>query len=1249
MKRRSNVTGVGGSNKNSRVQCSKCQKSMRSDHLNRHLKSHNSSKRCKYCNKLLREDQLAKHEILCKDGIDEAKCNRGECAMLETDLEYSSVSGTFRTFRLNVESDPDYDKLLAKVILAAKAIIMHLVKQCPIKAQVWLELNFFEKTSFGKDRTIRIFRSIMEPILEGTKVESFLERSKVYLKSQIEWWQGRGSALQFDGLGKAFVDASRYKPLCGGCQFEAPKIVKDMKSVLNIKAPDDKCFLYCLLAKMYPVKQNPYRPSKYSAKEAKIQMGDVAFPVKIADISKIEELNNISISVFEWSKDDNYVIPLHHGSINGTGTGTQINLLYIRENFIGHYLLIKDFNAFMRHRTKHHNSMHFCLRCLHGFTREQHLTEHSPLCDQGVNQITKMPHAGEVIEFKALHKKDKKLFVIYFDFECLTVPVDVESKSQATRKYQHHVPCSFCIVTKSEFDDYGEEEIVFSNGDPDEVIYQFLMHLFRIYQSMMDCYEKHQCSIDMTDKDEQNFLNAKYCHICGKKLDWKSKNNYPVRDHDHSKKQNNFRGAAHLSCNINYFNRTKKVPVICHNLKSYDMNLFILDLIKSSGKLDIIAENLEKFKAVFTEDFIFLDSFAFLSSSLDKLSDDLKLSDINSFKRLQRAFPTKYSDLMNKCVYFYDYASSYNVLEEKLLPPKDAFYNKLKDEEISDDAYKRAQRTYSRFDCHSLKDYMELYVKADAILLCDIFEHFRDLCLNFYELDPCHYLSLPGFTWDAMLKMTGVQLELITDVDKYNFVEKNLRGGVCTINHRHFTANNTYLDNFDSKQKTSFIHYIDANNLYGASMSRPLPTGNFRWLTRPQIESLRLMDLDPDGNICYILEVDLKYPEHLHDLHNDYPLAVEKKAIRKDQLSQFNMDCLEAVSEKFTPTEKLCPDLTGKTKYVMSLRNFQLCVTHGLIPERIHRVLIADQRAFLQPYIEFNSKKRQESKSKFSSDFFKLCNNAIYGKFIEDIRKRSNVSAVKTARKAEKLIARPQYMGFRVLDETVTLVQSAKKLVKLNKPIACGFIVLENAKCIMGSFWYDILKPRYGSDIKLLLSDTDSFIYAVFTEDGYRDLYDIRQHMDLAGYQDGTSLSRFKDVTNKKVPGKFSDEKPTEVIKEVIALKPKMYSVSTKALTCANSKDVNHSCSTVCRDRHSITAKGVSKSAQKSISHEDYRRVLKEKVTTCCVNRTIRSYNRTLYSIEIKKRGLFAFDDKKFIMNDGINTLSYGHYKLSDV
>ena len=223
-------------------------------------------------------------------------------------------------------------------------------------------------------------------------------------------------------------------------------------------------------------------------------------------------------------------------------------------------------------------------------------------------------------------------------------------------------------------------------------------------------------------------------------------------------------------------------------------------------------------------------------------------------------------------------------------------------------------------------------------------------------------------------------------------------------------------------------------------------------------------------------------------------------------------------------------------------------------------------------------------------------NNAVYGKTIEDIRKRSKVDIVKDQKRAKKLIAKPQFKGFQILDDDVTIVQSTKARIVFNKPIFVGFMVLENAKNIMNHFWYDVLKEKYGNKIKLLLSDTDSFIYAVNTKDAYHDLYDLKEYMDLSSYSTISPLQKYHNSVNKKVPGKFSDEKPEEVIKEVVALKPKMYSVLAKPL-------LKHGLTS------HTTAKGISKVTQKTITHQDYLDTLRNRGTTVVTSNAIQSFS----------------------------------------
>ena len=249
------------------------------------------------------------------------------------------------------------------------------------------------------------------------------------------------------------------------------------------------------------------------------------------------------------------------------------------------------------------------------------------------------------------------------------------------------------------------------------------------------------------------------------------------------------------------------------------------------------------------------------------------------------------------------------------------------------------------------------------------------------------------------------------------------------------------------------------------------------------------------------------------------------------------------------------------------------------------------------------------------------------------MRKRSKVDIVKDQKQAKKLISKPQFKGFQILSDEVTIVQSTKARIVLNKPIFVGFMVLENAKYIMNHFWYDVLKEKYEDQIKLLLSDTDSFIYSVYTNDAYSDLYELREYMDLSGYLMNSPLQKYNNSVNKKVPGKFSDEKPEEVIKEVVALKPKMYSVL--AMPLLKQGLISHA-----------TAKGISKVAQKTITHQDYLDTLRNHRTTVVTSNAIRSFSHQLYSVQITKRGLSAYDNKKYILADVTNTLRYGHYRI---
>ena len=230
-------------------------------------------------------------------------------------------------------------------------------------------------------------------------------------------------------------------------------------------------------------------------------------------------------------------------------------------------------------------------------------------------------------------------------------------------------------------------------------------------------------------------------------------------------------------------------------------------------------------------------------------------------------------------------------------------------------------------------------MKEDVLLLADIFEKFIFTNLKYYGLDPCHYFSSSGLSWDAMLKITRVELEKINDPDKYIFFEQGMRGGVSYINKRYSKANNTYCADYDKRKPEKYIIYLDMNNLYGCAMSQYLPYANFRWIKDIDKIKQKLMNIKSNSSTGYILEVDLEYPQELHDIHNDYPLAPKKINIPKEWSSDYFLETANAHNIFTGIVKKLVPNLMNKNNYVIHYRNLQQCLELGMKLKKIHRIL----------------------------------------------------------------------------------------------------------------------------------------------------------------------------------------------------------------------------------------------------------------------------------------------------------------------
>ena len=213
-------------------------------------------------------------------------------------------------------------------------------------------------------------------------------------------------------------------------------------------------------------------------------------------------------------------------------------------------------------------------------------------------------------------------------------------------------------------------------------------------------------------------------------------------------------------------------------------------------------------------------------------------------------------------------------------PNKESFYRSLNMENIDDIDYRHGNNVFKRFKLKNLGEYHDLYVQSDTLLLADVFENFRNTCIKVYELDPAHFLSFPGLTWQACLKKSNIKLELLTDYEMLLMVEEGIRGGICHSIHRHARANNKYMKNYDENKESSYIQYLDANNLYGGAMSQTLPVNGFKWVNN-EINEEFIKNYDGNSDEGYILEVDIKYPRKLHDLHTDLPFLPKRMKLDK--------------------------------------------------------------------------------------------------------------------------------------------------------------------------------------------------------------------------------------------------------------------------------------------------------------------------------------------------------------------------------
>ena len=277
-----------------------------------------------------------------------------------------------------------------------------------------------------------------------------------------------------------------------------------------------------------------------------------------------------------------------------------------------------------------------------------------------------------------------------------------------------------------------------------------------------------------------------------------------------------------------------------------------------------------------------------------------------------------------------------------------------------------------------------MYAQSDTLLLADVFENFRNMCLEIYKLDPVYFVSAPGLAWQACFKKTNVKLELLTDYDMLLMIENRIRGGIYQVTHRYAKANNKYIKNHDKSMDSSYISYLDANNLSEWAISQKLSVNGFKWVNNlSEFNEDFIKNYDENKDKGYFLEVDEEYSKKLFNSHKDLLFLPERKKVEK--------------------VEKLICSIEDKEKYVIHKRALKQALNHGLKLKKVHRVIQFNQKAWLKPYIDMNTELRTEAENKFEEDFFKLMNDSVFGKAMENVRNHRDIKLVTSDKKRKRL------------------------------------------------------------------------------------------------------------------------------------------------------------------------------------------------------------------------------------------------------
>ena len=763
-------------------------------------------------------------------------------------LKESAFRKAFATYRYNFMED-DINFASAQLSIRDKIkerLLFECGKKTVCKASLILisQMVMLDHSGNEMTRASIPFRSpaFLATAMSPRTLKHNITKSFNFQAQAMEDFMRNGSNWQFDRAICFDIEIASVKPITGGSEDVNIKSLRQKKFLFNPSNKDNKCFLYCIAHFLFKDKvikknKNENAEKKYRFFIERFDTTNISFPISISGIKKFVKQNkkfDLKINILYRNSEDK-IFPLEFGLGNGRKV---VNLLMVETKNSNHFLLIENANMYLRKvynlnsSKPSYSKSFFCLHCLNSFSRNDILEKHQELCSLSKPKLESVPKEGSkasFIKFRNHEKQHKLEYTAYLDFECCLPNLDVfcdicerpkcKCDASFTDILSKQIPIAFSFLILGA-DKKVIHEYSYAGDDAHIHLIQHLLDEENLWiKNVLSVTEP----LKMTSENISDFQNQTECYLCSLKF---SDDVIKVRDHSHF--NGKYLGAACQSCNLRR-RKMRKIPIFMHNGSRFDLH-FIVKALGEFGKkinnLNVLPYNGENFRTLSFNSFEFIDSLAFLQSSLAQLASDLQSSN-HDYKILKQTSlvktggkfdKEKYEMILGKSFFPYEFCQSLEQMYSvKKIPKRKDFYSQLSEKSISKEDHKFAKNVWKKFGCRHLVDYTLIYCKIDVLILSEIFEAFRDEMVNFSGLDPSHYISLPAYSYDSMLKTTKSVIELPTDINMVHFLESGKRGGMSVIGTRHLEPSSHENGIRKPKRKAptgkneSELVYIDAN------------------------------------------------------------------------------------------------------------------------------------------------------------------------------------------------------------------------------------------------------------------------------------------------------------------------------------------------------------------------------------------------------------------------------------------------------